>query len=325
MKLNWFYIFIALFFCCMLFISMRYFKGSGHASVGVAYGKQYKVNADKSALVKSVAVVPGQEIKEGHLLVELSSSDLEMTIAKLEHRISVLKSDQSEKNKLAKSEIALVRAESGIKEEELNTDIVEEEGNLRLNREITKTHNLLRDSVTETPGSQRIKALKSQRSRQVEATSIKIQDILQENQTEQKLLDNQIHLLQRELDLLNEEKKKLNKYASAAGVVETVYVKAGEQIDAYTPLLSLNPVHPSTVVGYLVGKKVQLPIGSSVTISSYERPKETSPGKVIGYGSVVELPEILQKSTAVKAFGREVFIEIEDENGFASGEKVLIR
>jgi HlyD family secretion protein len=46
---------------------------------------------------------------------------------------------------------------------------------------------------------------------------------------------------------------------------------------------------------------------------------------VIGYGSVAELPEILQKSTAVKAFGREIFIEIGLENNFANGEKVLIR
>jgi HlyD family secretion protein len=159
-----------------------------------------------------------------------------------------------------------------------------------------------------------------------QAMAIKIEDIIQENTTEQSLLVNQIQLLERELDLLNEEKKKLSKYASADGVVENVYVKDGEQVDAFTPLLSINPIRPSTVVGYMVGKKINIPeIGSTVSVSSYDQRSLSVSGKVIGYGSVSELPEILQKSTAVKAFGREVFIEIGLENDFANGEKVLIR
>ena len=118
----------------------------------------------------------------------------------------------------------------------------------------------------------------------------------------------------------------MNKYAESDGVVENVYVKAGEQVAAFTPLLSVNPVRPSTVVGYLVGKKVSVPeIGSIVEISSYDKRSTSVKGKVIGFGSVTELPEILQKATAVKAFGREVFIEIGSDNNFANGEKVLIR
>jgi hypothetical protein len=107
--------------------------------------------------------------------------------------------------------------------------------------------------------------------------------------------------------------------------VESVFVKQGEQVSAFTALLSLNSVHPTTVVGYLVGKKESLPVGSEVKVRSYEKSGNETPGKIIGYGSVVELPEILQKSTAVKAFGREVFIEITPDNQFAAGEKVFIR
>jgi HlyD family secretion protein len=46
---------------------------------------------------------------------------------------------------------------------------------------------------------------------------------------------------------------------------------------------------------------------------------------VIGYGSVVQLPLILQKSTAVTGFGREFFVEMDGQNEFATGERVLIR
>jgi multidrug resistance efflux pump len=325
MKNNWFYLLIALLFGGMLFVTVKFFHGSGHSSVGITNSREYRINAEKSALVKSVPVVPGQEVKEGQLLVELSSSDLEMSIEKLQHRISVLKSDQLEKSKLADSKISLIRAENGIDVEELNTEIAESESDLELNQQIIRTQNIKADSSLVQPVSEKIRALKKQRSKREEAAAIRIKDILQENQTEQTLLTNQIALLQRELELLNEEKKKLSKFASASGVVENVYVKQGEQVEAFTPLISINPVHPTTVVAYLVGRKEVLPVGSVVNVRSYDKPGNETSGRVIGYGSVVELPEILQKSTAVKAFGREIFIEIVPENNFASGEKVLIR
>ena len=62
-----------------------------------------------------------------------------------------------------------------------------------------------------------------------------------------------------------------------------------------------------------------------MSVTSYDQLRNSVQGKVIGYGSVSELPDILQKSTASKAFGQQVFIEIPFENTFFNGEKVLIR
>ena len=324
MRFNWFYLFVLLFFLTMMVISLRYFRGSGHSSVGVTYAKEYKINAEKSALVSSIPVVPGQQVKEGDVLVELTSGELEIEIDKLENKISAMKADQSEKAKLAHSEIALTRAEQGVEIQELTTDITQAEAELQLNRKLTQDQD--KGSPEDGhPLEKKIESLKLQRARREEATAIKVKDIEQESATEQRILENQIKLLERELQLLKDEKRKLNKFASSDGVIENVYVKQGEQVDAYTALVSVNPVHPTTVVGYLVGKKEMLSVGSAVDIRSYEHPAVVASGKVIGYGSVVELPQILQKSTAVKAFGREVFIEITPQNDFATGEKVLIR
>ena len=80
------------------------------------------------------------------------------------------------------------------------------------------------------------------------------------------------------------------------------------------------------MVAYLVGKKASIfGVGKEVNVASYDQQRNLVSGKVIGYGSVSELPEILQKSTAIKAFGQQVFIEIPGENSFFNGEKVLIR
>lgn len=327
---NWFYLTIALLFMGMLYISAKFFKGSGNSSIGITQSKEYKINSEKSALVKKVHVVPGRQVKAGDILVELTSNELEIDIDKLTNRVSVLKSEQLEKSKLVASEIEYAKAQHGITIEEIETDISQINSKLELNRTLTREFGSGDDttsaSLAKNPQQTKLRSLQQQKQKHERALHIKIADIRQENTTEQSLLVNQIGLLERELELLIEEKKKLSKFASADGVVENVYVKDGEQVDAFTSLLSVNPVRPSMVVGYLVGKKVNIPaIGSIVTVSSFTLRSVSVAGKVIGYGSVTELPEILQKSTAVKAFGREIFIEIAPENTFASGEKILIR
>ncbi len=330
MSSNWFYIFVGVLFVSMLFISSRFFKGSGNSSVGLAKTLEYKINSEKSSQIKSVHVVPGRQVKAGDLLVELTSNQLEMDIDKLTNRIAVLKSEQRDKSKLTESEIAFVKAEYGIPIEEITSDIQQLQSESKLNRKLTKEFGTESDTTASTfnqnPIQVKIKSLEQQKLKHQQAQEIKIQDILQESRNDQSLLTNQILLLERELELLHEERLKLSKFATADGVVENVYVKAGELVEAFTPLLSVHPIRPTPVVGYLVGKKFNIPeVGSDVVVSSYDHRSVFITGKVIGYGSVTELPEILQKSTAVKAFGREVFIEIPPDNALANGEKVLIR
>ncbi|HYF66668.1 MAG TPA: biotin/lipoyl-binding protein [Ohtaekwangia sp.] len=325
MKLNWFYIFVALLFSAMLFLSVRYFKGSGHGSVGIAYAKERNINSEKSAIVKSIPVIAGQEVKAGDLLVQLTSNELEIEIHRLENKLVILRSEQAEKRKVAASKIDLIRSENSIRTQELSTEISESEGELELNRQLITSFKLDKDSVVTHPAEMKINALKEQRRRHEETALIRIEDVRNDNQMDLRNLENEIKLLEKELELFEQEKIKLSKYATTAGVISNVFVKEGEQIQSYTSLLSVNPLHPTTVVGYLVGRKVMLPVGSTVQVASYERSSNQATGKVIGYGSVVELPLILQKSTATMAFGREVFIQIPDANPFASGEKVIIR
>lgn len=326
MRVNWFYILIGFLFVAMLIISARYFKGSGDLAIGIAQTKEYRINSEKSALIKSIKVTPGMQVKSGELLIELGSRELEMDITKLENRIAILKSERSEKTKLADAEISYIKAQNSIVIEELDAEINQTNSELRMNENLTKNFVTTDKQTGEHPLTIKVNSLMQQKQKHLEAMDIKIKDVEQESRTDLQLLENQIALLENELLLLKEEESKLNKYAAAAGVVKNVYVKPGEQVDAFTPLLEINPLHPTTVIVYLVGKKAtQFPIGSTVTVSSYDQRRNAVEGKVIGYGSVNELPEILQKSTAVKAFGQEVFIEVPPNNTLANGEKVLIR
>jgi HlyD family secretion protein len=327
MRLNWFYVLIGLLFIGLLFISFRFFRGSRNSTVGVTYAKEYKITSEKSALVKSIRVVPGQQIKAGELLIELQSRDLEIELEKMTNHIAVLKSEQVEKSKLVQYQIELIRAQNSIEIEEIDSEIDQLKSQMSLNQDLTKEFTNIDIAIDEkrSPQLLKVNSLLEQKKRHDVARDIRIKDILLENDTEQSLLKNQISLLERELALLVSERESLTKVASSDGVVESVLIKSGEQVSAFSPMLTVNPKHPTTVIGYLMGKnETNLPIGKEVEVVSYEFRNGKVAGTVIGYGSVVQLPEILQKSTAVTAFGREVFIEIPIENLFATGEKVLI-
>lgn len=324
-RFNWYYWLISFLFLAMLFISAKYFKGRGEAAIGLAQTLAYKVSSEKSGQVKSIQVVPGMQVQAGDMLLELSSQELEIEIAKFINRIGILKSERAEKAKLTQAEIDYIKAENDIRLEEIEAEIQQSTSELKLNKSLTQEF-ISKEAEGESPLQVKINSLNQQKQKLLLAQEIRIKDMLQESSTEQKLLENQIVLQESELALLQQEKRDLIKYALAPGVIKTVFVKTGEQVSSYSPLLEINPIRPTTVVIYLIGKSAeQFPIGKSVMVSSYTQNRNEVTGKIIGYGSVVALPEILQKSTAVKAFGQEVFIEVPANNGLANGEKVLAK
>ena len=103
-------------------------------------------------------------------------------------------------------------------------------------------------------------------------------------------------------------------------------MKPNEQVQEFTSLISINPVHPSSVVGYLVGKKERdKRLGQRVVVRSLEHAEIETTGSIIGFGSVVLLPNILQGSTTIQTFGLEVFIEIPEDNELPVGEKIIVK
>jgi multidrug resistance efflux pump len=325
-----FYLFTAALFAVMLFVNFKFFKGSSRTNIGITDAKVYKISSEKPGLIKNIRVVPGQEIKAGDLLVQMENNLLEIDIAKLQTKIAAMKKEKVEKATLVQSKIDYLQAEGGIKLEEFQSEIKQINTELELNRKLTgQFASAIAGNVNTTelgPQELQMQSLEEKSKLHGQAINIKIKELLKDNDTELLVLENEIDLKERELELLLSEKRKLNKYATFSGVVGSVFVKTGEQVEAYTPIISINPIHPSSVVGYLVGAKArEIPIGAKVAITSYDHKNTTVNGEIIGFGAVAELPELLQKATAVKAFGREVFIKIPENNHFATGEKVLIR
>ena len=322
MKVNSFYILIVILIVGMFFVTRKLYHGDGQAWVGVAEARDYTISSEKQATVQSIHVVQGQAIKKGDTLIQLSSLKLVQDIERLQNKIATLQSEKKEKKNLANSDIELVRSMQTIEISQLEKEITQADSEIKLNKSITGTNG--NESLV-SPLEEKITSLKEEINLRNQSTRIKINDITVKNNADQALLQNQIQLLQNELTLIQKEKENLVKISLADGVVETVPVKTGDEVDAYTELISVLPTHPTAVVGYLQSEKNAPPIGTKVQIQGYNARWKSSNGKVIGYGAVTSLPDILQKSTAVKAFGKEIFIELPLQNDFSTGEKILIR
>lgn len=328
-KINSFYLFIFILFVGLLTVNTRYFKGSS-SFLGITYSKDYKINTEKAAIIKATHIVPGQAVDPGDLLIVMESPQLTLEISKLRKEIELMESEKQEKTKLLQSELELLAAEKRIIRSEIDNEVKIIKGKMDLNKSLTSAiipeqkQSLSEDSLTSL--QLEINSIQQRGALEIESVDIKILDIRQEFDFDESQIEARIELKQQELDWKIEEQNNLNKYATFTGVIENVYVKSGEQVEEFTAVASINPAHPSSAVGYLVGKKDRdRELGEEVIVRSLEHPNLEATGRIIGFGSVVELPQILQKSTAIKAFGLEVFIEIPEKNSLPVGEKIFVK
>ncbi|HBX65022.1 MAG TPA: hypothetical protein DEG32_02270 [Balneolaceae bacterium] len=328
-RINSFYVIIAVLFVGLLAINNRYFKGSS-SFLGVTYSKVYNIKIEKPAIVQNTYVVPGQTVEPGDLLVELESPSLNLEIQRLKQQIAIYKSQKQEQQKLLESELQLLESKKRIIQSEIDNEVKIIERRISLNRSLTDSIIQNRNRVLQQDSLStlqlEINSIRQKGMLELEAVDIQITDLNQDHTFDQSQLQAQIDLAQQELEWKIEEDKQLNKYATFKGVIENVCVKPNEQVQEFTSLISINPVHPSSVVGYLVGKKERdKRLGQRVIVRSLEHSEIETTGSIIGFGSVVLLPNVLQQSTTIQTFGLEVFIEIPEENELPVGEKIIVK
>lgn len=327
-KINSFYVFIGILFVGLLLVNTRYFKGS-KSFLGVTYAKVYNITIEKPSIVQDIHVVPGQTVQAGDLIAEMESPALNLEIQTLRKEVELLESQKKERQKLMESELELLNSQKRIIRSDIENEVKMIEKRIQLNRALTDS--ILQDrntGITDTLSALQleINSIRQKGELELEAVNIKINDLKQDHSFDQSQLQSRIELARQELEWKIREDRNLNKYASSSGVIENVYVKANEQVPEFTSLVSVNPEHPTSVVGYLVGKKNRdKQLGETVSVISMDHSDLSTTGRIIGFGSVVPLPEVLQQSTTIQIFGLEVFIEIPENNGMPVGEKIIVK
>lgn len=145
-----------------------------------------------------------------------------------------------------------------------------------------------------------------------------------------KLLENpieiQIQRLEKELELLNEERNKLSVFAQVSGKIGSVFCKAGQQISPYDTILTLHTTSPGYVKGFIhEDMYTKVFVGQKVKIAPAANSVYHITGEVVGIGSkIIEYPRRLRTPLAARIYGKEIQIKIPETNHLLLGEKVII-
>jgi HlyD family secretion protein len=323
MKFNFFYLFAAALGIALFVVTPVFYRGSSDTIPAVTYAKDHKLTAEFVAQVRKVWVKPGQQINPGDTLIELYSPALQQEIHKLSLQLSSVRSDRVAQTRSMRSSLNLAGAEIRLEIAELENQIRVFENELSLNRRISGA--VSKGNQVMTPVEIKIRDLKDQVDIRKQELTHREEEIRNRYNVELNQYNNREVLIKSEMEVLDQKVAGLIRVAGFSGVIESVYVKSGEVVEEFTDLISVLPSSPVSVVAYLASGLPAPAIGTEVIVSSAGFPASETKGKIIGLGSIVPLPDILQKATAVKAFGKEIFVEIQSDNTFSTGEKVLVR
>ncbi len=129
----------------------------------------------------------------------------------------------------------------------------------------------------------------------------------------------------REMELIENRRRNLFVFAEVEGTVGGVNFKIGEKVPAFAAVITLLPMNPSYVNGYLNEHLISsVKVGEAVEVVSSTG--KTILGQVASVGArIVPIPERLLRIQTLTAWGREVIIKIPPQNGFLLGEKVSVQ
>ncbi|MEK2646688.1 HlyD family secretion protein [Bdellovibrio sp. BCCA] len=129
----------------------------------------------------------------------------------------------------------------------------------------------------------------------------------------------------REIGLIESKLRNLFVFSEVDGAVGSVNFKDGEKAPAFAPLITLVPINPTYVSGYVnENLRSSVKVGQAMVVSSVAGAKVQ--GQVISVGSrIVPIPQRLLRIQSLPAWGREVVLKIPESNEFLLGEKVTVR
>lgn len=305
-------------------------KPRSEAVVAQVESQRTAVSFHRPVRVKKIHVIPGQDIEEGQLLIEVERPDLVLDEEKRVNEMDMINAEIRKKEVDRQSKIGLLEVETRSKISQLQSEIDLLTAEIEADRDVRSQVSRLvyGDSVKITPDT--LSQMKvSSLQKEIEYLRRHLQSekarIIRQHEEDQILLNIRKGLVQQEIDALKEEKESLVQSATFSGTIGNVYVQLEELVPPYKTLVSIYETHPTIIKAFMnTGASVALQLGEQVDVESVNREYSIS-GEVIEIGSrIVSFPEQIRTSAQDELWGQEVFIRIPSDNQFLNGEKVFV-
>lgn len=326
MKINFLYILWIIALLISLWIVRDFMGQSEHNFFATAETEPRLLNAEHPTLVQEIRVEVGNLVKKGDTLAILSSTDLDKTNVERLTQIQQYETEKNSKNEILKKDIELflTRQNARINELKAQIKVLETEEMIQNN---------LKSAIFETKTEQKISVKKEQivglteAIRQVDnQTQEQLKQFEAQRQANEQITRSKIVQINQDLNFIRTEKGKLIMLAPIDGYIEQILVGKNTVVPQYKEMFKINPKKPNKIIGFIhETANIPFQLGDTVRLVSSTRPTIALSGRLIGSNpKLVELPLRLRKFMEVRAWGREVFIELPDSNQFYIGEKIIV-
>jgi len=295
---------------------------------GFAENKHTEISHDRNILISKIHVNDGEEVKKGDLLLEVIDEDIGLKLDELAVAKESINVNNQAKILEIDNKINQIKSSRNREISELKSEILELEKEIKLNKSLYEGLKTIgkNDVKYQSPDLVKLNFLKE--------NLVAVTNTLNREIKEQNKILNAVTLpgklksknISSELDHFKRIEGKLSIYAPFDGLVGAVSCKEGENISSFSSLLDLYKHNPTQVKGYVHESMIlEVAVGDELEVASTLQPKINVTGHVIGLGSrIVEIPERLRKMADFKTYGREVIIEIPEDNSFLQKEKVIL-
>ena len=329
MKINFHLIAVLAVLITLVMVNWQY-GNETFVFFGFAENKEMEIRVDHPCTVQNIYITPGNKVKKGDILMEVTRSDLGLTQSDLNHDIAQLESELSTWKMNVRSSISQLEAEKVVKQSAIQAQIERIESEIAINQSLIKDLESIKPAKNETGRSTnevKIDGLKARLALVVEPINAEIQKFRNQLSTAENPTRIEINRLKKEQTYVHQEEEKLTIFAPNNGIVGSIYCKVGEQFPSFKTLITFYEETPSQVKAYVLESLIlNVNMGDEVIVSSSVQSGNSCMGEVVGMGSrIVEIPERLRRNPAYKTYGREILIGIPTGNSFLQKEKVILK
>jgi multidrug resistance efflux pump len=329
MKINLLYLLLPLaaYGCYWIMTDLQ--GQSGQTFFATAESESRMLTYEHPVLVQSLRAEMGQQVKAGDTLAILFRSELDRSAAQRLADMTQIEAERTAKNTLFDQEkgVLLAKKAAQIADIQAQIKILQTEEAALAN---------VKSSIYSDPAAASSQNLNVKRT-QMAALEASIAPLEQQFAEQMRQIESQraanqsvsaakTNQLKGELGFIDMDRNKLALIAPMDGFIEQVFISKNALVPSYRDLIKINPRKPNKLIGFIhESANVPFQLGDSVILSSSTRLNIVTTGKIMGSSpKLVELPYRLRKFTEVRAWGREVYIQLPETNAFFIGEKISV-
>lgn len=297
---------------------------------GLVDGKEQSVSFQYPVEIVSLPVVEGQQISAGRQILKVKRNDLTSQIDMLEAQINETYLKHQEYLATTAAAIKTLKAEQSTKSAELDRKIKRLMTRYQLNMELNSS--IVNSKVPAKGKSnllfQELESLKSSRHHTYRGYQAKIDNLQSQLKLKARPANAKISNLEKQKLELIRQQSSLNVAAKFDGNIGSILFKPGETVEPYKPVLTIHSSYQNIVKGYIHESLINdVAINQTVWVKPISKNQSDTvvEGKVKSLGKrIIAYPERLKRNSNISAFGREVIIELQQENPLLLSEKVIV-